>query len=78
MTSLEFFKKKVRQFQEKKLQEILDNIQFHQFMKQEAEKRLINDNSDKIKKEIEFNEKMIKIWQRNELKLQKQMDDLDG
>ena len=78
MASLEFFKKKVRPFQEKKIQEILDNIQFHQYMKQEAEKRLIDDNSDKIKKEIKFNDKMIEIWQRNELKLWRQMDGLEG
>ena len=77
MTLLEFLKKKVRQFQAKKLKEILDNIKFHQYMKQQAEKRLTNDKSDKIKKEIEFNKKMIEIWQRNELKLRKQMDGLD-
>ena len=74
---MEFFKKKVRQFQEKKLREILDKIQFHQYMKQQAEKRLTNDKSDKIKKEIEFNKKMIEIWQRNELKLRRQMDGLE-
>ncbi|MCA9820235.1 MAG: hypothetical protein KC440_05685 [Nitrosarchaeum sp.] len=31
---------------------------------------MINDESDKMKKEIKFNEEMIEIWQRNELKLQ--------
>ena len=78
---MEFFKKRVRQFQEKKLKEILKNIQFHQYMKQQAEQKLKNMQHDekvtKIREEISFNEKMIEIWQRNEAKLRKQMADLE-
>ena len=77
---MDFFKKKVREFQEKKLKEILEKIQFHQYMKQQAEKKLkilSNEKPEKIQNEIEFNEKMIEIWQRNETKLRKQMCDLE-
>ena len=49
-------------------------------MKQEAEKKLKTsptENQEKIKNEVEFNQKMIEIWQRNETKLRKQMSDLE-
>ncbi|MDH3278592.1 MAG: hypothetical protein OEM17_00280 [Nitrosopumilus sp.] len=77
---LDFFKKRIRQFQEKKLGEILSKIQFHQYMKKQAEQKLGEleyNESNKIKEEISFNEKMIEIWQRNEEKLRKQMRDLE-
>ena len=63
---MEFFKKRIRQFQEKKLDEILSKIQFHQYMKNQAEQKLegmIHDKT-KMREEIIFNEKMIEIWQR--------------
>jgi len=77
---LDFFKKRIRQFQEKKLSEILSKIQFHQYMKKQAEQKLREieyAESNKIREEISFNEKMIEIWQRNEEKLRKQMRDLE-
>ena len=49
-------------------------------MKQQAEKKLgvsPVEKSEKIQNEIEFNKKMIEIWQRNETKLRKQMCDLE-
>ena len=49
-------------------------------MKQQAEKKLeLSDgkNYEKIQKEIEFNEKIIEIWQSREEKLRKQMADLE-
>lgn len=49
-------------------------------MKKQAEQKLGEieyDESNKIRKEISFNEKMIEIWQRNEEKLRKQMRDLE-
>ena len=69
---MDFIKKKVRQFQEKKLDEIRDKIQFHEYMKNQLEKKIIGASSadtDKFRKEITFNKKMIGIWQRNEDKL---------
>ena len=77
---MDFIKKKVRQFQEKKLDEILDKIRFHEYMKNKLEKRIIatiNSETDKIREEISFNKKMIEIWQRNEDKLRKQMSEME-
>ena len=77
---MDFFKKRIRQFQERKLDEILSKIQFHQYMKKQAEQKLGEleyNESNKIREEISFNEKMIEIWQRNEEKLRKQMQDLE-
>ena len=77
--TLDFIKKRVRQFQEKKLNEILSKIQFHQYMKSQLEQKLdvTNDNTSKIREEIQFNDKMIEIWQRNEEKLRKQMSEME-
>ncbi len=76
---MDFFKKRIRQFQEKKLEEILSKIQFHQYMKKQAESKLEEIVHDKAKarEEIEFNKKMIEIWQRNEVKLRKQMSEME-
>jgi len=77
---LEFLKKRVRQYQEKKLNEILSNIQFHQDKKNQLEQKLEGMNYNeisKIQEEISFNEKMVEIWQRNEQKLRRQMNDLE-
>jgi hypothetical protein len=79
--TLDFIKKRVRQFQEKKLNEILSKIQFHQYMKNQLEQKLEsvinNDKTSKIQEEIKFNDKMIKIWQRNEEKLRRQMSEME-
>ena len=79
--TLDFIKKKVRQFQEKKLNEILSKIQFHQHMKNKLKQKLEgvpnNDDSTKIQEEIKFNDKMIEIWQRNEEKLRRQMSEME-
>ena len=75
---MEFFKKRIREFQEKKLDEILSKIQFHQYMKNQAEQKLggMTHDKDKIREEISFNEKMIEVWQRNEEKLRMQMSEM--
>ena len=78
--TLDFIKKRVRQFQEKKLNEILSKIQFHQYMKNQLEQKLdvINNNeTSKILEEIKFNDKMVEIWQRNEEKLRMQMNEME-
>ena len=77
---MNFIKKKVIQFQEKKLDEILDKIQFHEHMKNKLEKEIIatmNAETDKIREEITFNKKMIEVWQRNEDKLRRQMSEME-
>ena len=76
---MDFIKKKVRQFQEKKLNEILDKIHFHEYMKNQLEKKSVEAaDADKIKEEIAFNKKMIEIWQRNEDKIRKQMSEMEN
>ena len=77
---MDFIKKRIRQFQEKKLDEILNKIQFHEHTKKLLEKKKNeskNAENTKIMEEISFNEKMIKIWQNNEKKLRYQMGDMD-
>jgi len=78
--TLDFIKKRVKQFQEKKLNEILSKIQFHQYMKNQLKQKLESvtnsDKTSKIQEEIKFNDKMIKIWQRNEEKLRRQMSEM--
>ena len=77
---MDFIKKRVRKFQEKKLNEILSKIQFHKSLKNQLEQKLESATDDKISKileEIESNDKMIKIWQKNENKLRMQMNDMD-
>lgn len=79
--TMDFIKKRVRQFQEKKLNEILSKIQFHQHMKNQLKQKLEgfsnNDYTTKIQEEIKFNDKMIEIWQRNEEKLRRQMSEME-
>ncbi|MCH9657583.1 hypothetical protein K0U27_02625 [archaeon] len=77
---MDFIKKRIRQFQEKKLDEILNKIQFHEHAKKQLEQmkdKTENVQNAKIMEEILFNEKMIKIWQNNEKKLRYQMSDME-
>ena len=78
--TLDFFKKRIRQYQEKKLNEILSKVQFHQYMKKQLEQKIdgmINDEKTKVIKEISYHSKMINIWQNNEEKLKKQMSEME-
>ena len=77
---MEFFKKRVRKYQEKKLNDILSKIQFHQHMKKELEEKLkemSNDENTRIVKEITYHNKIIKIWENNEEKLKRQMSEME-
>ncbi len=78
--TLDFFKKRIRKYQEKKLNEILSKIQFHQYTKKQLEqkiKEMINDEKTTIIKEISYHSKMINIWKNNEEKLKKQMSEME-
>ena len=46
-------------------------------LKQKLEGVTNNDKTSKIQEEIKFNDKMIKIWQRNEEKLRRQMSGME-
>ena len=77
---MEFFKKRVRKYQEKKLDDILSKIQFHQYVKKELEQKIReidNIENTKIIKEIAYHNKIIKIWENNEEKLRKQMSEME-
>ena len=71
---LEFLKKKVKQYQEKKLDDALSKIKFHTDMEKQL-KSTINDNSDlnsnDVRKEILFHREMILIWTKNAQKNKK-------
>ena len=75
---MDFFKNKIRKFQEKKLNEILEKIQFHEYMKIQSEKK-VNDSPDsaKLEKELSYHNLMVDIWKRNEEKLRTQMSEME-
>ena len=77
---LDFFKKRIRKYQEKKLDEITSKIQFHQYTKKQLEQKIaemINNEKTAIIKEISYHSKMINIWKNNEEKLKKQMSEME-
>jgi hypothetical protein len=75
---LDFFKNKIRKFQEKKLNEILKKIQFHEYMKIQSEKKIKDSHdSTKFKKELSYHNLMIDVWKRNEEKLKTQMSEME-
>ena len=73
---MDFFKNKVKKYQEKKLDEILFKIQFHQSTKNSLEEKMhkIKNSDDNLAKDISYHSKMVKIWIANEKKLRKQMN----
>jgi len=77
-SELDFFKNKIRKFQEKKLNEILEKIQFHEYMKIQSEKK-VKDSPDsaKLEKELSYHNLMVDIWKRNEEKLRTQMSEME-
>ena len=74
---MDFFKNKIKKYQEKKLDEILFKIQFHQSTKKELEEKMnkMGQFDDKLTKDISYHGKMIEIWNANEKKLRKQMNE---
>ena len=78
---LEFLKKKVKQYQEKKLDDALSKIKFHTDMEKKL-KSTINCNSDlksnDVQKEISFHREMILIWTKNAQKIKKELQKIDS
>ena len=74
---MNFFKNKVKKYQEKKLDEILFKIQFHQSTKKELEEKMnkMGHSDNKLVKDISYHGKMVEIWCANETKLRKQMSE---
>ena len=76
-SNMDFFKNKIKKYQEKKLDEILFKIQFHQSTKKELEEKMnkMEHSDDKLAKNISYHGKMVEIWSANETKLRKQMSE---
>jgi hypothetical protein len=74
---MDFFNNKIKKYQEKKLDEILFKIQFHQSTKKELDEKMNKlDHEDlKLTKDILYHGKMVEIWSANETKLRKQMSE---
>ena len=74
---MDFFNNKIKKYQEKKLDEILFKIQFHQSTKKELEEKMnkMEHSDDKLAKDISNHGKMGEIWSANETKLRKQMNE---
>ncbi|MDC0927948.1 hypothetical protein OAQ30_02880 [Nitrosopumilus sp.] len=76
---MDFFKNKVKKYQEKKLDEILFKIQFHQSTKNTLEEKMnkIKNLDDALAKDILYHGKMVDIWIANEKKLREQMNNIE-
>jgi hypothetical protein len=74
---MDFFKNKIKKYQEKKLDEILFKIQFHQSTKHELEEKMnkMDISDDSLSKDISYHGKMVEIWIANEKKLRNQMNE---
>ena len=74
---MDFFKNKIKKYQEQKLDEILFKIKFHQSTKNELEEKLnkLESSDEKLSKDISYHGNMVDIWIANEKKLRKQMND---
>ena len=77
MVHMDFFKNKIKKFQEKKLDEILFKIQFHESTKKKLEEEMkkIGAKDEKLEKNISYHSQMVVIWRGNEKKLRKQIAD---
>ena len=76
---LDFLKKRVIQYQRKKLDDALSKIKFHSDMKKQLEQKIkteILPDHEYIAKEIVFHSNMIRIWENNAEKITKEMKKL--
>ena len=79
---MDFLKKRVKQYQEKKLAEALSKIKFHLDMKKNLEQQIQKSNGNidvitTIKKEISSHDEMIDIWRKNTEKIKKELAKID-
>ena len=77
---MDFFNNKIKKYQEKKLDEILFKIQFHQSTKKELKEKMDKlDHEDlKLRKDILYHDQMAEIWIANEKKLPRVMSVQNG
>ena len=78
---MDFLKKRVKQYQEKKLDEALAKVKLHSDMKKQLMKKIKSNGGDEmpnIKKEISLNDEMITIWQKNAEKIKKELKKIEN
>ncbi len=76
---MNFLKDKVRKYQEKKLEEANQKLKYHSEIKNKLEKQLKSEENDQfseIKKNIEKQKELIKIWEKNIETIKKQIKKL--
>jgi len=75
---MNFFTDKVIKYNEKKLNDAILELKFHQKIKKrlETELKSIDDNSDDIKKEIFRENNLINLWEKNIIKIKEQIEKL--
>ena len=76
---MDFLKKRVKQYQEKKLNDALSKMNFHLQMKKNLEKELALNKfveSDKINKDLSHHTKMANIWKDNTEKIKNEISKL--
>ena len=76
---MDFLKKRIKKYQEKKLEESMSKIKFHTSMKKQLENKKKDNpsNYDSIEKEISFHNKMLVIWTENAEKIKREMNKID-
>lgn len=77
---MDFLKKRVKQYQEKKLKESLSKMKFHLDMKKKLEQEVennINHKKNMPANKISFHSKMADIWKNNAEKIEKELKKID-
>ncbi len=75
---MNFFTDKVIKYNEKKLNDAIQELKFHQKIKNrlETELKSIDDKSDNLKKEIFKENEIINLWEKNIIKIKEQIEKL--
>jgi len=75
---MNFFTDKVIKYNEKKLNDAIQKLKFHQKLKKhlETELKSIDDKSDHIQEEIIKQNDIINIWEKNIIKIKEQLEKL--
>lgn len=77
---MDFFKKRIKKYQEKKLEESLSKIKFHVDTKKQLEQSIedvTDSEKSKVKEKITYHSKMAYIWQNNVEKIKKEIKKLE-
>lgn len=78
---MDFLKKRVKQYQEKKLDEALTKIKFHSDMRKQLTKQVqidVDTEISNIRQEISFHDEMISIWKKNAEKIKKELKKIEN